>query len=151
MSSSLTAGKGSDPMTEEKLQETSRDAGSASESVAKRDAARCKRVEDALYRRACGYKVKLKKSYKVKTVEYDRDTGKKVEEREDLKEGFEEVHIPADVRVCAYYLNNRSPARWREHPVDVEDRILDGMVDYPDMELMDNPSDREGEEIHGRV
>ena len=151
MSSSLTVGKGSDPMTEEKLQETSRDAGSASESVAKRDAARCKRVEDALYRRACGYKVKLKKSYKVKTVEYDRDTGKKVEEREDLKEGFEEVHIPADVRVCAYYLNNRSPARWREHPVDVEDRILDGVVDYPDMELMDNPSDREGEEIHGRV
>ena len=151
MSSSLTVGKGSDPMAEEKLQETSRDAGSASESVAKRDAARCKRVEDALYRRACGYKVKLKKSYKVKTVEYDRDTGKKVEEREDLKEGFEEVHIPADVRVCAYYLNNRSPARWREHPVDVEDRILDGVVDYPDMELMDNPSDREGEEIHGRV
>ena len=138
-------------MAEEKLQETSRDAGRASESVAKRDAARCKRVEDALYRRACGYKVKLKKSYKVKTVEYDRDTGKKVEEREDLKEGFEEVHIPADVRVCAYYLNNRSPARWREHPVDVEGRILDGVVDYPDMELMDDPSDREGEEIHGRV
>ena len=138
-------------MAEEKLQEAPRDAGRASEPVAKRDAARCKRVEDALYRRACGYKVKLKKSYKVKTVEYDRDTGKKVEEREDLKEGFEEVHIPADVRVCAYYLNNRSPARWREHPVDVEDRILDGVVDYPDMELMDDPSDREGEEIHGRV
>ena len=138
-------------MAEEKLQEASRDAGSASESVAKRDAARCKRVEDALYRRACGYKVKLKKSYKVKTVEYDRDTGKKVEEREDLKEGFEEVHIPADVRVCAYYLNNRSPARWREHPVDVEDGNLDGVVDYPDMELMNDPSDKDGEEIHGRV
>ena len=95
--------------------------------------------------------MKLKKSYKVKTVEYDRDTGKKLEEREDLKEGFEEVHIPADVRVCAYYLNNRSPARWREHPVDAEDRTLDGVVDYPDMELMDDPSDRDGEEIHGRM
>ena len=138
-------------MGEEKLQEAPRDAGRASEPTAKQDAARCKRVEDALYRRACGYKVKLKKSYKVKTVEYDRDTGKKLAEREDLKEGFEEVHIPADVRVCAYYLNNRSPARWREHPVDVEDRILDGVVDYPDMELMDDLSDREGEEIHGRV
>lgn len=138
-------------MAEEKLQEALQDAGRASESVAKRDAARCKRVEDALYRRACGYKVKLKKSYKVKTVEYDRDTGKKLEEREDLKEGFEEVHIPADVRVCAYYLNNRSPARWREHPVDTEERALDGVVDYPDMELVDNPSDRDGEEIHGRV
>ena len=138
-------------MAEEKLQEALQDAGRASESVAKRDAARCKRVEDALYRRACGYKVKLKKSYTVKTVEYDRDTGKKLEEREDLKEGFEEVHIPADVRVCAYYLNNRSPARWREHPVDTEERALDGVVDYPDMELVDNPSDRDGEEIHGRV
>ena len=138
-------------MAEEKLQEALQDAGRASEFVAKRDAARCKRVEDALYRRACGYKVKLKKSYKVKTVEYDRDTGKKLEEREDLKEGFEEVHIPADVRVCAYYLNNRSPARWREHPVDTEERALDGVVDYPDMELVDNPSDRDGEEIHGRV
>ena len=138
-------------MAEEKLQEALQDAGRASESVAKRDAARCKRVEDALYRRACGYKVKLKKSYKVKTVEYDRDTGKKLEEREDLKEGFEEVHIPADVRVCAYYLNNRSPARWREHPVDTEERALDGVVDYPDMEFVDNPSDRDGEEIHGRV
>ena len=132
-------------MAEEKLQEASRDAGSASESVAKRDAARCKRVEDALYRRACGYKVKLKKSYKVKTVEYDRDTGKKLCEQEDLKDGFEEVHIPADVRVCAYYLNNRSPGRWREHPAEAEEKALGGLVDYPPMEELALPSDREGD------
>ena len=134
-------------MTEEKLQETSRDAGSASESVAKRDAARCKRVEDALYRRACGYKVKLKKSYKVKTVEYDHDTGKKLCEREDLKDGFEEVHIPADVRVCAYYLNNRSPGRWREHPAEAEEKALGGLVDYPPMEELALPSDGEGDGV----
>ena len=85
-------------------------------SVEERDAARCGRVEEALYRRARGYKVKLKKSFKIKVVEYDPDTGKKVREGEDLRDGFEEVHIPADVRVCAYYLNNRDPARWREHP-----------------------------------
>lgn len=138
-------------MAEDMRQEAVGRAEPSSDPTAKRDATRCKRVEDALYRRACGYKVKLKKSYKVKTVEYDRDTGKKLEEREDLREGFEEVHIPADVRVCAYYLNNRSPARWREHPVDTEERALDGVVDYPDMELVDNPSDRDGEEIHGRV
>ena len=99
-----------------------------------KDVTRCRRVEDALYRRACGYKVKLKKSFKVKTVEYDQTTGKKLSEREDLKDGFEEVHIPADVRVCAYYLNNRDPARWREHPKEEGAELLGGVVDYPPME-----------------
>ena len=99
-----------------------------------KDALRCRRVEDALYRRACGYKVKLKKSFKVKVVEFDPDTGKKVAEREDLKDGFEEVHIPADVRVCAYYLNNRDPSRWREHPKEESEDSLCGVVEYPELE-----------------
>ena len=137
-------------MAEEKLQVTAENAEGSSDLIAKRDAARCKRVEDALYRRACGYKVKLKKSYKVKTVEYDRDTGKKLEEREDLRDGFEEVHIPADVRVCAYYLNNRSPARWREHPADAEEKRADGVVDYPDMETVE-PAEGDGEVYNGRT
>ena len=104
-----------------------------SEAVDAKDSLRCRRVEDALYRRACGYKVRLKKSFKVKVVEYDPDTGKKVAEREDLKDGFEEIHVPADVRVCAYYLNNRDPARWREHPKE-ESELLGGVVAYPPME-----------------
>ena len=103
-----------------------------------KDNARCRRVEDALYRRACGYKVRLKKSFKVKRVDYDADTGKKLSEREELEAGFEEVHIPADVRVCAYYLNNREPARWREHPKD-EDELRDGVVAYPPMEEVADP------------
>ena len=107
---------------------------SSSAAAEIKDATRCRRVEDALYRRACGYKVKLKKSFKVKTVEYDQNTGKKLTEREDLKDGFEEVHIPADVRVCAYYLNNRDPARWREHPKEGGDALWGGVVDYPPME-----------------
>ncbi len=104
------------------------------------DAARCQRVEDALYRRACGYKVKLKKSFKVKRVDYDSDTGKKISEREELEAGFEEVHIPADVRICAYYLNNRDPARWREHPKE-EEELWGGVVAYPPME---EATDKEG-------
>ena len=134
-------------MAEDKLNVTRRATEDPSDSAAKQDASRCKRVEDALYRRACGYKVKLKKSYKVKTVEYDRDTGKKLEEREDLKEGFEEVHIPADVRVCAYYLNNRSPARWREHPAEAEEGLLGGVVDYPEMETLETPCEGEGGDL----
>lgn len=105
------------------------------------DARRCQKVEDALYRRACGYKVRLKKSYKVKTVEYDRDTGRKVEEREDLREGFEEVHVPADIRVGAYYLNNRDPARWREHPREEGEAALNGAVEYPPMEELSSVPD----------
>ena len=104
-----------------------------------RDAARCGRVEDALYRRARGYQVKLKKSFKIKVVEYDPNTGKKLREGEDLKDGFEEVHIPADVRVCAYYLNNRDPARWREHPRE-DAAEQNGVVEFPEM------AELEGEE-----
>lgn len=117
------------------------EAVSPTDAAAERDTTRCRRVEDALYRRACGYKVKLKKSFKVKNVEYDRDTGKKVCEREDLKEGFEEVHIPADVRVCAYYLNNRDPNRWREHPKEDETDAVMGVVAYPDMAVLEEPSE----------
>ena len=45
------------------------------------DAARSRRVEDAIYRRARGYKVTVRKTYKVKRVEYDPETGKKTGER----------------------------------------------------------------------
>lgn len=114
------------------MSETVRPSAESADIEAK-DTLRCRRVEDALYRRACGYKVKLKKSFKVKRVDYDANTGKKISEREDLEAGFEEVHIPADVRVCAYYLNNRDPARWREHPKE-EGELLGGMVAYPPME-----------------
>jgi hypothetical protein len=127
------------------LREDSREAEVSSDPAARRDAARCRRVEDALYRRACGYKVKVKKSFKVKSVDYDRDTGKKISEREDLREGFEEVHIPADIRVSAYYLNNRDPARWREHPA-AEEEAFGGTVDYPPMEALTPPRDGEGDE-----
>ena len=133
-------------MAEDMLHEHKPPAEAASDPTAVKDAARCKRVEDALYRRACGYKVRIKKSFKVKSVDYDRDTGKKVSEREDLKEGFEEVHIPADIRVCAYYLNNRDPARWREHPAAGEE-AFGGTVDYPPMEALTPPRDGEGDEL----
>ena len=50
--------------------------------------------------------------------------------------------IPADVRVCAYYLNNRDPARWREHPQGAADEALSGVVAYPPM--ADETADEEG-------
>ncbi len=132
-------------MSDEKVTTPAEGKETSPDLAAAQDATRCKKVEDALYRRACGYKVRLKKSYKVKTVEYDRDTGKKLEEREDLQAGFEEIHVPADVRVCAYYLNNRDPARWQEHPKEEREEMANGVVEYPDMEEIAPPADGDGE------
>ncbi len=102
------------------------------EEQAAEDRVRCRAVEDALFRRACGYEVTLHKTYKVKHTEYDSLTGKKLSEQEALETGIDEEHIPADVRVCAYYLNNRDPARWKEHPQAMAEDP-DGLVDFPAM------------------
>ncbi len=88
----------------------------AGKKYAGRDNRLCKRVEDAICRRAEGYQVELKKTLKVKRVEYDPETGKKTCEREELLPGIEEIHVPGDVRAAAYFLNNRNPERWCEHP-----------------------------------
>ncbi len=116
----------------EKTEPTAPDALTPVDAQKEEDAARCRAVEDAIFRRACGYEVPLRKTYKVKRIEYDSMTGKKISEREELETGIEEEHVPADVRVGAYFLNNRDPARWREHPEALSDDA-DGIVDYPDM------------------
>ncbi len=111
------------------------------------DADRCRKVEDALFRRACGYVVPLRKSIKVKHIEYDAETGKKVFEREELEMGIEEQDVPADLKVCAYYLNNRDPSRWREHPA-LADEDVGGRVDLPETVAVTCPPP-ESEEFDG--
>ena len=119
----------------------------AQEKDSARDAARCKKVEDAIYKRARGYKVAVKKTYKVKRVEYDPDTGKKVSEREELETGVDEVVVPADMRAGAYWLVNRDPARWREHPdPDVGEADDGGLVEYPPLSCPDGePGEGDGD------
>lgn len=73
-------------------------------------------VEAALYKKCLGYNAKVAKNYKVKTVEYDPETGRKIIEREELKEVFDEVHVPADTNAQIFYLTNRKPERWRRSP-----------------------------------
>lgn len=103
------------------------------------DVARSGRVEDAIYKRARGYKVSVRKTYKVKRVEYDPQTGKKTCEREELQAGTDEVVVPADVRACAYWLVNRSPARWQEHPASeaAVEAALGGTVELPPLKEPD--------------
>ncbi len=101
-----------------------------------RDMRYCEKIERAVLRRAEGYQIPLKKTYKLKRVQYDPATGKKISEEEVLEQGIEEVHVPGDLRAGAYFLNNRASDRWREHPVveitPAED-TYSGIVVLPDV------------------
>lgn len=71
-------------------------------------------VVKALYRKATGYNVALNKTYKLKRVEFDPETGKKVREYEELATGVDETYVPADLRAETFWLKNRQPDRWHE-------------------------------------
>ena len=73
-------------------------------------------IEKALFKKAKGQKAKLKKVYKLKKVEYDAETGKKISEKEELATGINEVFVPPDTTAQIFWLKNRSPRRWREKP-----------------------------------
>lgn len=73
-------------------------------------------VENALLKKALGYNVKLEKTFKIRTAEYDEATGRKIAEREELQIGTDEVHIPADTTAQIFWLKNRKPAEWRDKP-----------------------------------
>lgn len=73
-------------------------------------------VENALFRSATGYKEQVLKHYKVKVVDYDPVTGKRVSEREELREAYDEVAFPANVAAQQFWLTNRQPDRWQYKP-----------------------------------
>lgn len=73
-------------------------------------------VENSLLKRAKGYNAKVKKHFKLKTVDFDPVTGRKVSEREELKEVEDEVHVPADTTAQFFWLKNRRPDKWRDRP-----------------------------------
>lgn len=100
-------------------------------------------VVDALYKKACGYSVKVNKTYKLKRVDYDPDTGKKLREYEELCVGEDENYIPADVRATSFWLKNRQPERWSDKPDNssVEEH---GIVDIPIADKIDE--DKESDE-----
>lgn len=77
-------------------------------------------VENALHKKAIGYNAKIIKHYKVKRIEYDPDTGKKVAEYEELVEAQDEVHVPADTEAAKWWLSNRDRnGKWRYKPEPV--------------------------------
>lgn len=88
-------------------------------------------VENELFKRCHGYTATEKRAVKVKRVEYDPETGKRVREWEEILLANETVHVPADVRAQQFWLANRKNARWAfkpESPAAEEDGKETGVV-----------------------
>ena len=99
-------------------------------------------VVEALYKKATGYNVSLSKTYKLKRVDYDPDTGKKIREYEELATGFDEDHIPADIRAEIFWLKNRQCEQWSDHPERAPEcdtgLAVGGVVELPEADLIDD-------------
>ena len=100
-------------------------------------------VIDALYKKACGYSVTVNKTYKLKRVDYDPDTGKKVREYEELCVGADENYIPADVRATSFWLKNRQPSRWSDKPDTVSGEAA-SQVETPEAYKIDEDREDDG-------
>ena len=71
-------------------------------------------VENALFKSAIGFMQKIKKPVRIKEVEYDPKTGKKVRESEKWVQVEEEIYIAPQVTAQIFWLKNRKPDQWRE-------------------------------------
>lgn len=74
-------------------------------------------VEESLHRRTVGFKVAVKKHFKIKTTKLDKKTGRRYE-TEELVAAEDEVYIPADTTAQIFWLCNRLPERWRRQQID---------------------------------
>lgn len=98
-------------------------------------------VENALLKKCFGYNVPIKKTFKVKRIKYNPENGKKIEEYEELVEGEDEVHIPADTTSQIFWLKNRKPKEWREkqeYSNNDELEKLDKLLEEQKNAYMDN-------------
>ena len=78
-------------------------------------------VVEALYKKATGYNVRTNKTHKLKCVDFDPVTGKKVKEYESLAVGVDESYVPPDLKAEIFWLKNRQPCRWKEKELHVDD------------------------------
>ena len=71
-------------------------------------------VENSLFRRATGYTVPVRKQFKVRKPVFDSSGDKIIGWEEELQEGTEDMHVPADTKAIIFYLKNRLPEDWKE-------------------------------------
>lgn len=77
-------------------------------------------IENSLYESAKGKQVKVKKPVKVRRVEYDPTTGKKVKEYEEVVTAEEEEYIPPNPTSIIFYLTNRLPDKYKNNPAKLK-------------------------------
>ena len=66
-------------------------------------------IENSLYKKAIGFYAREQKAFKVKTVEYDEATGRKIKEFEELKTAEEVHYFEPDIKAIIFWLKNRKP------------------------------------------
>ena len=101
-------------------------------------------MENALHKRATEYTVELKKAIKVKVIDYDPQTQRKIREREEIAIGVDEMHVPADTTAQIFYLTNRKPEVWKRNRPEV---MSDGEDNGTGVLIL--PEAREGAELTG--
>lgn len=87
-------------------------------------------VENALLRKALGFKETVSEPVKVKTVDYEN--GRKVQEREEVVFVEKEMYVPPDTGAICFWLKNRKPESWRdkkEVDATVNHRLEDLMIE----------------------
>ena len=96
------------------------------------------KVENATFKRALGYTVKVQKHIKVKKVEYK--DGKRISESEEIVPVEEDVHVPADVKAQIFWLQHRKTENWGKAAEEI--KIIDDerpVVEIPGVvEVSDN-------------
>ena len=103
-------------------------------------------VVEALYKKAVGYRVPINKTVKLKRVEYDPETGKKVREYEELAVAVDESYVPPDLKAEIFWLKNRLPIRWNEGDASESDTDEGegGIIEIPTADLIDSAEDEDG-------
>lgn len=97
-------------------------------------------IEDELFKRARGQTITLTKDVKIRRIEYDPDTGRKLREYEEMAPAEEEIYVPADVRAQTYFLGNRRPEDWGEkRTVELGEKAAEALR-QPDMTLSERQS-----------
>ena len=89
-----------------------------------------RKVENALFERCTGKVMRLKKPVKIKKVEFDKKTGRKISETEEIVESITEEYIQPDTKAIQFWLINRKPEKWK-NKVEIErsgDREETGII-----------------------
>lgn len=83
-------------------------------------------LRSALIMKAVGFTKTTKKAMKCKVVDYDPQTGKRLQEREDLVEYEQEDYFPPDTAALNLALKNYDKEKWANDPqmLDVRKKEL---------------------------